>query len=139
MIYILGSSLRSTDPSPSLPTSCDLAVRGYKPYFTDGRIKLPRDERVRPRASDVGTPGLRTHRLLPEHPWPLCGVFTNLSLQEEDISLDKVLGESTQPVWSSCLVLLSSLKSDFSSGQSVFVPYSFSHSLSPPCISTEPW
>lgn len=79
------------------------------------------------------------HRLLPEHPWPLRDVFTNLSLQEGDALLEEVSGESTQPVWSSCLVLLSSLKSDFSGGQRVFVPYSFSHSLSPICLSTEPW
>lgn len=98
MIYIFGSPLRSIGPSPSLPKSSDLAFRGYNPYFTDRRIKSPGDERVRPRASDVETPGGRTRRRLPEHPWPLRGVFTNLSLQEEDTSLEKVPGESTQPV-----------------------------------------
>lgn len=55
VIYIFGSPLRSIDPSPSLPKSSDLAFRGYNLYFTDGRIKSPRDGRVRPWALDVGT------------------------------------------------------------------------------------
>lgn len=75
---------------------------------------------------------------LPEHPWVLPGAFTGLSLDEENTSLEKVAGESAQPVWSSYLVLLNSPKSDFSSAWRAFVSYPFPYSLPPAYISMEP-
>lgn len=141
MIFIYGPVLRSVE-------FFTISPRVFKPSF-HALVIIPisqmrqreaqRKERLKP--VNGGKSGPRTHR--PYTPaWASMDsscAFPNLSLEEEEISCEKVPGKSAWSAWRRCLFLLSSSRSDFSSAQRAFVSSSASHRLPPIRMSRKLW
>lgn len=96
IIYIYGSLLRSIESFTISPKSQTLHAGVIIPVSQMEEREAQRDEWIRPRALMGANLGLEyTHTtLLPEHPLPLHGAFTNLSLGEDETSFEKVPADS---------------------------------------------